>query len=297
MSVSFRSAALIAACLAVAVPMPAAACSTCKCGDYSITLLGAEKPYAGRLRGAIELLARSESQGGGLDRRETGEWRTTLGLSYALTDDLTLALQLPWVRKRIDDANLARLEADGLGDADLIGWWVLHRDGGATLRHLAGLRIGVRLPTADEIASAGRPLDIDVQPDAGATAPNLGGWYRYFRFPWLLSASAVYFAYGDGRQGFAPGDALTLSLLGQYALDQDWALQLGIDGRHSARNAFSGVADPDSGGTLLAVHVGVVARRFGELSLGAGVQLPILDRLDGAQREDPALRVSLAYDF
>lgn len=297
MQVRLPLPALAAGILGLSAAAPAQACSTCKCGDYSITLLGVEKPYAGRLRGSFDTLVRSESQGAGLGERDTEEWRSTLGVSYSISDELTLGLQLPWVRKRIEDANLAAQEAEGFGDADLIGWWVLHRGGEPVLRHLAGLRFGARLPTAEEIERNGVKLDIDVQPDAGAFAPNLGGWYRYYRFPWLLSVSAVYYAYGDGHQDFSPGGAATGSVLGQYALNQSWALQAGLDARYAERNRFSGVMDPDSGGALAAAYAGAAARFFDELSFSAGVQLPLLDELNGAQDEDPALRLSLTYDF
>lgn len=290
-------AAAAAGILGLFATVPAQACSTCKCGDYSITLLGAEKPYAGRLRGALDLLLRSETQGVGPGERETDEWRTTLGVSYSVTDDLTLGVQLPWVRKRIEDQNLAAQEASGLGDADLVGWWVLHRGGDSALRHLAGLRFGVRLPTADEIEENGQKLDIDVQPDAGALAPNLGGWYRYYRFPWMVSISATYFVYGDGHQDFSPGDAANGSVLAQYAFDPNWALQLGVDARHAQRNRFGDTVDPDSGGTLAALYAGAAARLLGELSLSAGVQLPIFDDLNGEQEEDPSFRLSMTYDF
>lgn len=298
MSLPHAGRAVLCATAAVLLASsPAQACSTCKCGDYSITLLGTEKPYAGRLRAALDTLVRSESQGAGASERETDEWRNTLGLSYSFTENLTLGIQVPWVRKEIRDANLAEQDAQGWGDADLVGWWVLHRGGETALNHLAGLRFGLRLPTSEEIERSGQLLDIDVQPDAGALAPSLGAWYRYYRFPWLLSTSAVYYAYGEGNQGFDPGDAATASVLGQYALDANWALQLGLDLRHADKNRHGGTLDPDSGGTLGMAYAGAAARFFEELSVSAGVQLPLIDALNGAQTEEPALRLSFAYDF
>lgn len=291
-----RAAACTSLVVLAASP-PAQACSTCKCGDYSITLLGTEKPYAGRLRGALDVLVRSETQGRGASARETDEWRNTLGFSYSLSETLILGAQWPWVRKRIRDANLAELEAQGWGDADLIAWWSPYRSGDPSLKQIAGLRFGLRVPTGEEIARNGSALDIDVQPDAGALAPNLGAWYRYYRFPWLLSVSGTYYFYGEGRQNFDPGDAATASLLGQYAIDPNWAIQLGLDLRHAQRNRFDGTPDADSGGTLGMVYTGIAARFLQELSVSAGVQLPVIENLHGAQDEDAVLRLSLAYDF
>lgn len=283
---------------ALGAAMPAYACSTCKCGDYTITLLGDEKAYAGRLRSGVETVWRSESQGEpGVDERSTDEQRLLLGLAYSLNPDWTLAAQIPFVRKEIEDADLSRQDAEGLGDIDLLARWTLFRGGDSSVRHVGGLRLGVRLPTAEQVRDRnGERLDIDVQPDAGATAPNVGGWYSYFRFPWFLSSSVTYFSFGDGHQGFAPGNAVVGSLLGQYAVMPALAVQAGVDARYAQRNRFSGVEDPDSGGTLTMGFAGV-ALRFGELVTNAGVQLPLAENLNGFQDEGASYRLGLAYDF
>jgi hypothetical protein len=278
---------------------PALACSTCKCGDPTVNLFGTEKSFASRLRIGVDYLMRSETQGDpALNARQTDERRLLLGLAYSPLPDLSLAVQLPYVYKQIEDSNKARQDAEGLGDIDLIARWTLLRSGGISGRHLAGLRVGVRLPTADEVKDGnGELLDIDVQPDAGATVPNLGGWYAYFRFPWYLGASATYFHFGDGHQDFSPGDAVVASVLGQYGVTQTLALQLGLDARYAQKNRFSGVDDEDSGGALAMVFGGVALRVMDELVLSAGVQLPLFENLNGHQDEDAALRAGIAYDF
>jgi len=278
---------------------PSSACSTCKCGDPTVNLFGTEKSFSSRLRIGADYLVRSETQGDpAVNERQTDEQRLLLGLAYSPQPDLSLAIQVPYVRKQIEDSNAARQDAEGLGDIDLIGRWTLLRSGALSGRHLAGLRVGVRLPTTDEVKDGtGQRLDIDVQPDAGATVPNLGGWYAYFRFPWYLGVTATYFSFGDGHQDFSPGDAMVASVLGQYGVTTKLAVQLGLDARHSQKNQFSGVDDDDSGGTLAMAFGGVALRVMDELVLSAGVQLPLFENLNGHQDEDAALRVGLAYDF
>jgi hypothetical protein len=294
-----RGAAIMAGLAAALLQTPAHACSTCKCGDYTISLFGTEKPFESRFRAGLDILHRSETQGDpGVLARETDEQRLLLGLSYNLTEDLSVALQAPFVRKQIRDSNLARQEAEGFGDLDLLGRWTLLREGGVSGRHLAGLRFGVRLPTTEQVRDGnGDKLDIDVQPDAGATAPNLGGWYAYFRFPWFFTATATYFSFGGGHQDFSPGDAVVASVLGQYGVSQSLALQFGVDARHSQKNRFSGITDEDSGGTLAMVFSGAALRVLDELVINAGVQVPLINRLNGFQEEDPVYRLGLAYDF
>lgn len=293
-----RSAAATAVALAAFAAAPTAqACSTCKCGDYTITLLGAEKPFANRFRAGLDYLHRGESQGAGVGERETTEDRLLLGLAYSVNENLTLAVQVPWVKKEIEDGNLARQDAEGLGDIDLIGRYVLYRAGSGSGRHLAGLRLGVRLPTSEEVRENGAKLDIDVQPDAGATVPNVGGWYAYFHFPWFFTTTLTAFQFGDANQDFEPGDALVGSALGQYALNQTFALQAGLDARYAQKNAFGGVDDDNSGGTLATVFLGAAARLSTDLVIHGGVQLPALEDLNGEQDEDATLRAGLAYDF
>ncbi len=292
---AWRAAAVT---LVTAAVSPAAlACSTCKCADPTITLLGLEKAFENRIRVGVDTIVRSEASGAGVGRITTDEWRTLVGAAWSPTASLSVAVQLPYVRKTLESPSLARVEAQGLGDVDVVGRAVLFRSGKLTDRHLAGLRAGVRLPTASRIRSDGALVDIDAQPDAGAIAPNLGAWYAYFRYPLFVTTSVTGMHYGDGRQGFAPGDSVLGSALAQYAINAPLALQAGLDARWSGRNRFDGVVDPDSGGVLGMAWTGAALRIGGELLLAAGVQWPLLDRLNGRQDEAITFRASVAYDF
>lgn len=287
--------------LALAGAMPLSwACSTCKCGDYTITLMGSEKPYADRLRFSVDYLSRAETAGEpGVDEQVTNEDRYSFGASYAFSRELSLAVRIPYVHKTVESVGGTKQEASGLGDIDVVSRIVLYREKTALPRHLAGLLIGARLPTARQVKdNNGQLLDIDVQPDARAFAPSLGAWYGYYDFPVFVSASTNYLFYGRrGAQNFAAGDAFTASLTGQYAFFQDWAAQLGLDLRASEKNQFSGVDDPDSGGLLGVLNLGLSRRVFGELLINIGTQIPIIKRLNGHQIEHPNIRLGLTYDF
>jgi hypothetical protein len=290
----------MAAITLAALSPSAMACSTCACGDSTITLMGAEKPFSGRLRVAVDYSSRTEEKGrsGAPDEQVIDEWRTNLGVSYSFNQEWTIAAQLPFVRKQVRNANLQEIEAEGLGDMDLIVRWAAFNDGGAFPQHLGGLRAGVRLPTSDKVKdSMGAVVDIDAQPDAGATAPNLGFWYGYYKAPLFVSVSGYHLFYGDGRQGFEPGDATVLSVLGQYAASESFALQAGLDGRHTGVNHFSGVEDPNSGGNLVMGFVGAVYRFGSDFLVHAGAQVPAIEDLRGRQDEETSYRIGLAYDF
>jgi hypothetical protein len=276
------------------------ACSTCKCGDYTITLMGAEKPFADRLRVSFDYLTRAESAGvAGETEQVTNEDRYSFGASYAFSRGLSIAVRVPYVHKRVESVEEGTQEASGVGDVDVVSRIVLFREQTALPRHLAGVLVGARLPTSTEVKDAdGKLLDIDVQPDAKAFAPSLGAWYGYYAYPVFISASTNYLFYGRrGAQNFGAGDAWTASVTGQYAFWQDWAAQLGLDMRASQKNQFSGVDDEDSGGVLGVLNLGLSRRLFDELLINVGTQIPVIKRLNGEQVEHPNFRLGLTYDF
>lgn len=276
----------------------ALACSTCKCGDPTITLVGDEKPYANRLRIGLDVQLRSETEGDpAILEATTDEDRYTLGFAYSLNNRLTLIANLPYVYKERRDTSLAYMEADGLGDIDIYARYNLQAEN--EQRHLYGVMGGLRLPTSEEVKDgAGNTLDIDVQPDAGATAVTAGGYYQYFASPWFASASAsvVHFV-SEGRQDFDPGSSIVGSLRAQYALKYNFAPQVGLDFRYSEKDHFSGAKDHNSGGFLGNLWLGIATRVGGELLLYAGAQIPVIDGLNGHQEEDHTLRLGFNYDF
>lgn len=280
------------------ISAPVLACSTCKCGDPTITLVGSEKPFAGRFRAGLDVQLRSETEGDpAINEATTDEERYSVGMTYSVNNRLTLLASIPYVKKTRVDSTLARMEADGLGDIDLYARYNLQADN--EMRHLYGVMGGLRLPTSEEVEdSAGNVLDIDVQPDAAATAITVGGYYQYFASPWFASASAsvVHFV-DEGRQGFEPGSSIVGSLRAQYAVKYNFAPQIGLDFRYSETDYFSGVSDENSGGFLGNLWLGLTTRVGGELLLYAGAQIPVLDDLNGHQEEDTTVRFGINYDF
>ncbi len=278
----------------------ALACSTCKCGDPTITLLGSEKAFSGRFRFGLDAIWRSEVQGADSNPLQitTDEARLVLGLAYSANERLSVALQMPYVEKTISRRNFARQEGSGWGDAEVSLRYRLWKSGPMSGRHLAGVQTGVRAPTGETVRDAqGRVLEIDAQPDAGAWAGKLGGWYAYHRFPWFATLSAKYYLFGDGEQGFEPADVWVGSASMQYGVTPRFAIETGLDARYSQENRYDAVRDPDSGGSLVVARLGVSARFGQELVGRVALQVPAIDELKGDQEEDPTYQVSLAYDF
>ena len=93
------------------------ACSTCLAGDPTLTLMGTEKSYSGRLRIAGEMLYRTETVGEEpVDQSQLREQRFTLGLAYAWNERLNLAIRLPLIHKYLEYVSLATEQTTGIGD-------------------------------------------------------------------------------------------------------------------------------------------------------------------------------------
>ncbi len=286
-------------CAAAALVSPASwACSTCKCADPTITLLGSEKAFSGRTRLGFDLLWRGDELGSVQNRQKTRETRSTLGVAFSPGERLTLALQVPYVDKTLTLSSLEQQTARGWGDVDVSVRYRLWRSGPMSGRHLLGLRGGVRLPTSESLRDGqNNRLSIDVQPDAGAFATQAGLWYAYHQHPWFLGLSSVYSVYAEGNQQFSPGDVLNLSGTGQYAINPNWALLAGIDTRHAQANTYVSTRDVNSGGDLAMGRIGTALRLGQELVLSLSWQTTLYENLNGEQTESDYVRLSFAYDL
>lgn len=282
----------------VLLPIQTFACSTCLCGDPTLTVMGAEKPFAGRKRVSLESLFRTESIGRrGIDRVDIDEHRLSLGFSYTFNPRVAVSLRLPWVDKQLENSSLARSETQGIGDINVTAKIFLQPQTGM-VRRLYGLTAGVTLPTAEEKTSAsGQLLDIDVQPGVGSTVAQLGVWYGQYAFPWFFYASSALNIPTEGNQDFTPGTAVTLTLRTQYAPRHRLAFQLGLDTRWSEKDKYGDIADSNSGGFLGFLSPGVVITLSTDLLLQLQTQIPVIDELNGHHEEETTYSIGIIYDF
>ncbi len=276
------------------------ACSTCLCGDPTLTLTGTDKPFAGRQRISADFLVRDETQGEpGVDDQRFEEMRYSLGYAYSPSSRWTLTAQLPYVQKTVSAASLASTDARGIGDLELGVKVFLQPSREIPVRELYGLMLGLRLPTAQEQDDQnGQPVDVDALPGSGAYVPSFGGWYGRYAFPWLFYVSASFqYALDEGYQGYRPGDAIVGTALAQYAVLPELALQVALDFRQTEPNTFSGNDDENSGGFLAQLAPRAVWNFWPEWSLNAGVQIPLIESYNGKQSNEPTYSVGLSYDL
>jgi hypothetical protein len=217
-----------------AAPSVARACATCACGDPTITTMGSEKPFAGRLRLSAEVRRRAET----IDGVDVADHRLILAAAYAPWSHLVVAAELPLVWR--DGESTA---AAGPGDATLRGKLFVLSAGRDTARHLLAVTGGVTLPTALRRAD-GEPVALE--PGTGAVAPELGLGYGFFAYPWSVQASASALRPIGGWDDSEPAPALRSSLAVQYQPSWALAVGLGVDARLEG-NAHAATASQESG--------------------------------------------------
>lgn len=299
-----RAAAVALALAAILVDARAAhACVSCACGDPTLTVMGVERPFAGRLRVSTELSRRALELGG---ERAT-DTRVVLGAAYAPHARVLLAADVPLVRR-----TLSQLDEAGVGDLSVRAKVFVYQDRAWRPRHLISVLGGVSLPTAPRVDDAG---PIELEPGTGATMPSAGVGYSYFRFPLSLHASAVASRPFGGLDGSRPATSLQSSLFVQYQPAWRFAARVGVDARvegdhrdpvvaaarvgalpHPGHDHGAGAA----GGapwSVVAASIGGAAQVYGDVLVTAEVSIPVFEALPTGDREGVTVSVAVVADL
>lgn len=281
------------------LPTAASACATCACGDPTLTLMGAGRTFAGRLRVGLELQGRQEqvARPGDLAYEDTVERRLTLGAAYAPVRQGQIALRLPWVSRAYTGASMSRDEVSHVGDLEIRGRWTVYEDRAFAPRHQLGVSVGLRAPTAPWIEGEDRPLTEEAQPGTGAWVPLAGLWYAWRAQPWSGWISLGGERPGEGWRGRRPGATALLSALFQYQLGGAVALTAGAEGRWSAADRVNGARDPDTGGTVWMATGGLVAQPVTDWLVHCTLRVPVIDAQAGDRQEGWMWLTGLTVDL
>ena len=225
-------------------------------------------------------------------------WTNQIAVSYGLTDDLQLGLQLGYY----SGSNFIDAEADGLGGAEsatadpsgltdtwvTAKWRVMHGASG----HLA-LLTGVKLPTGkdDERLSNGEVLEPSSQPGSGSVDYQAGLAYSRFLTPRVtLDASGLY-TIRTAHEGFVVGDRADVGLALAYRLTEDvkaannWSVFGELNGVWLEEDVSRGVTNENSGGEVLYLTLGARNRINEHTSFSIAPALPIFQDVNGNQVE------------
>ncbi len=292
--------------LGLLAPSEALACSSCSAGDPTLTVLGVEKPFAGRLRLGSFFSHRSSTASGesGHTHVHDGELPATaidaseqklqLAAAYAPLDELIVLLRLPLVRRTAT----AMPTTAGLGDLELTARWIAWQDSPTLASHVVALQPGLALPTGPvRRDAAGEALGFDVQPGRGAVTPSLGLGYSYFAAPFAFFSSATVVWPAWSRHDERLGETLVANAAAQLQ-PIDWlALQLGSDTRWAQHSWAEGERDHDTGGLVSFATAGLSLSPTTDLLLTAIVRVPVLNHLAGGEEERPEVELGFTHDL
>jgi hypothetical protein len=274
------------------------ACASCSCGDPTITAVGIEQPYKNRLRLAIETRVGEHTNGADVDRIRVLEVRTQLGLSYTPQDRITLSAFLPFVASRLLDTNNHSEWVRGLGDLELQARVLVARDRRFAPRHLFWLGAGVKAPTGPRLHDdAGLPYSDDDQPGSGSWDPLGSAVYAWFRDPLVVYTQMLFRYPTTGPRGYRHGTSVLSSTVVQLQPLRRLAVQLGADLRYAWADTMGERFEvPGTGGFVAALTPGVAVNVWRDLVVRAVVEVPVVQRLQGAQSLGPQAAITLSYD-
>ena len=275
---------------------PAHACASCACGDPTLTTVGLDKPFQGRVRLSLEGGWRGERWSDDVGAWMSDEGRLVAGVSWSARDWLVLSVQLPMLARSLRGPDLSLRQGWGLGDTALRARMVAYRS--PRERHLFGLGVGLGLPTSVRLRDVdGTPVHHDAQPGTGAWSPEASLWYGGFFGPWTLLTRVTGRYASPGFDDLRPGSLGLATLAVQAAPIPEVAARLGLDARVADADRRDGVPEPHTGGAVLAVTPGLLFTPVTDLIFTLSVQLPVLSSLRGAPREMVAPSLGVVLDL
>ena len=309
---------------------PAAACSICRCGDPTFNAFGTDVYADGKLRLALDWQRYDKEQGVTTDHDEEAESRAeglrpavahheahgresavedrlTATLSYSFADRANLVARLPFTSHRLTEiGHDGETEETARGFADpevyaLVRLWSSNFAGGLGRRAWISGLAGVKTPWGeDHRQEEGIRLDEHLQSGTGSTDPfaGLAGFYLLDERS-SLYGSAQHRWTGSNDFGYRYG-AQTFANLGyerKLGRVMDGAFELNYRDADRDRLGDDGDLDPNTGGAMLYATPRLM------LDLGRGwvgrvsVQVPVVDELNGDQKERAVANLGLTYLF
>lgn len=285
-------------------PARARACAACGCGDPTLVVMGAEQPFAGRMRLAGTLRHRADRIGAGQDRVLLRETRLELSASWSPVDWLALSATMPIVHRALDLGDgpygpRAPVDAFSPGDLEVRARIFVFRDRALSPRHLLAVQAGLGVPTgATRALSNEIRLPQDALAGLGAWSPIAGVSYAFFDDPWSFYASAVTWLRIGGHDGERPGEQVRLGATLQRQLGAVLALRAAADLRVDAATRLEdGARDPNSGGAILYAGPDLVLSPLTDLLVVVGLRVPVVQGLRGAHVERAIAELSVAGDL
>lgn len=309
MSAARRTAgAVLVAGLALVALLPAraSACSQCLCGDpFPSTAFGAPVPATFRFGVESRLLSKRNGLGeDGPGTESEREQRVAPFVLWNVAPRLVVTARQPFAFKRLAERPDGGAEtvatSRGFGDGELLARFRavnlgMGERGG---RGYVALLAGVTAPTGRNglRGADGERLEEHLQTGSGAWSGTAGVDLAWPAPHALLEANLHARVNGANEAGFRYGNAVLFDVGATSRLEGAWQLVAQVNGRIAQEDRLdaSGARDPESGGAVL--YAAPAARWYtaAGLVLEGGLQVPIAQALDGAQREHVTGRIAVS---
>jgi hypothetical protein len=254
----------------------------------------------------------------------------SLGIAYGITHELTIAAELPYVRRdhlREGDAtggvpNVNQLGTiAGIGDVNILAKYRLTGEEGVRLAIVGGLK----LPTGSthKRAPGGDRLETEHQPGTGSLDPIVGVSAATKLNKIQLTASALYQRSGEGAQHTRLGDRLQGGImfsrhLGPVTIEPEhhhhdateephehklphhdsWDAFVELGGEWEGRQRIGGEVEAASGGAWVYAAPGLQYVSASGWSAGAALALPLWQHIRAAHPNNTyRFMLSLGYGF
>jgi hypothetical protein len=298
---------IVLAASLLAAARPAHACSICRCGDPTFNALGVTGVSLQGLRLALDWDRVEKSQGSPADGNfeSNTEERQTFLLGYSPSDDWGFYFRLPYGRRELtetEDGENEETRSSGLGDPELYGQrriWSSAFDARVGVRTSLFALFGVKTPWGEnDLQRDGERLDEHAQLGTGSA-----DWFGGFSGSHQLSphsalfASVQYRATGSNDAGYEYGNIMLGNVAYEHKLSSRFDAVIEANYRHAERDRVNnaGEPDPNTGGSMLYL----TPRLLFDLGRGwimrAAVQVPVAERLNGEQDEDPVVNLGVTY--
>lgn len=298
--------------------MPASACSMCRCGDPTFNALGTDVYKDGAFRVALDWERFAKEQGilpgeeeaaslkhtsSELGHESQVENRFTTALSYTFHERVVAVARVPFTSRELTDPE-GRATQDGLSDPELyalVRLWSSEFSPGMGRRAWISVLGGVKTDWGqNDVARGGERLDEHLQPGTGST-----DWFGGLSGVYLVDSNSSFFGStqyrktGTNSAGYKYGNIAMANAGYEHKLGKrcDGALELNF--RDAGRDVLdgSGALDPNTGGSLLYLSPKLIVDLSKGLVGRLAVQIPVVDGLNGEQKEKVVANFGFTYLF
>jgi hypothetical protein len=287
------------------LPMPAEACSICRCGDPTFNALGKDGYVVRGWRLALDW-ERFDKQEGVPESsaEELLENRMTALASYGFSDRFTITARVPFSHRSFSEieegAAVAAFDTQGLSDPELYAQarlWGSRFSGGLGRRTSLSLLAGVKTALGtNDYERDGERVDEHAQPGTGSTDAFGSLALLHVAGRWsTLFASIQYRHTGQNEFGYRYGRIFLANAAYERKLGGRLDGVVELNYRFAGEDREAGGALPETGGSIAYLTPRLLFDLGHGVVLRAAVQLPLARDLNGSQEERAVANVGLSY--